>query len=731
MIRRLSALVACLGVAGILTCLFIGPSAALIFSSGPPATGITGSITSASTGCIQIGELDGDPTLTCVTRLIVSNTTLTDTGNGGASLITGAGGGGGTGDVSSNTSTSVVDELALFSNTTGKSIKRATTTGLLKGTAGVLSAAVPGTDYVTPAGSVATATALATNGNNCAAGQAAQGVDQQGNAEGCLNLVDTNTTTSVVNELVQFADAGGKLLKRATGTGIAQLTNGVLSIATPGTAYVVPGGNVATATALATNGINCGAGQFAAGVDAQGNAEGCTTPAGSGDASTNTSTSVVNELALFADTNGKLLKRATTTGLLKGTAGVLSAAVAGTDYVVPAGNVATATALAGNGSNCSAGQFSTGVDAQGNAEGCAVPPGGGSPAFSALTSGTNNTATMLVGTGASLGPTAAGTVTATTLAVNGTNCGAGQFATGVDAQGNAEGCAAPPGAATGFDTLTSGTNTTATMNVGAGASLQSTGGQVDATKLGGVDASAYAKLNGPQVLTQTQNVPRVVPLTIGIPAANQIQPNCDSTDIGTLDAIPADLFVANPLCTGSNPRPEQEIELRFFSSTSRAITWDSGYCETNGYTLLTSTTGNGVTFDHIKFRRNALSSCWGVIANTRGAQRGVTTLATSTSTTTAYDCNPVLAHLCRQQITGAAGTITVTMTATVPDGTLTRLAFRCTNTQTLVLSTTNFMPSPNIPIPTLCPAAVAGTGWFEIGVEYSQLDGKFQILAVN
>lgn len=574
MIRRLSALVACFGVAAMLTLLLIGPSAALIFSSGPPATGITGSITSASTGCIQIGELDGDPTITCVTRLIVSNATLTDTGNGGAALTTGAGGGSGTGDVSSNTSTSVDNELALFAGTTGKSIKRATTTGLLKGTAGVLSTAVAGTDYVVPGGSVAsatTATQLAANGTNCAPGQAARGIDQFGTAEECVNLTDTNTTTSIVNELVQFADTSGKLLKRSTLTGLMKSTNGVPSAAVAGTDYVAPGTAVTDTQVPDLNTL---------------------------------STGLLPSRCVETDVDGKLV---------------------------------SATGLCGTG-------------------------GGGSSAFNAITSGTN---------------------------------------------------------------------TTAAMNVGAGASLQSTGGPIDATKLGGVDASAYAKLNGPQVLTQTQNVPRVVPLTIGVPAANQIQPNCDTTDIGTLDAIPADLFVVNPLCTGSNPRPEQEIELRLFSSTPRAITWDSGYCETNGYTLLTSTTGNGETFDHIKFRRNTLSNCWGVIANTRGAQRGVTQLATSTSTTTAYACNPALAHLCRQQITGASGTITVTMTSTVPDGTLTRLAFRCTNAQSLVMSTANFMPSPNIPIPTQCPAAVAGTGWFEIGVAYSQLDGKHQILATN
>lgn len=59
-------------------------------------------------------------------------------------------GGSGSGDVSSNTSTSVVDEIALFSDTTGKQIKRATTTGILKGTSGVISAATAGTDYTTP-----------------------------------------------------------------------------------------------------------------------------------------------------------------------------------------------------------------------------------------------------------------------------------------------------------------------------------------------------------------------------------------------------------------------------------------------------------------------------------------------------------------------------------------------------------------------------------------------------
>lgn len=60
-------------------------------------------------------------------------------------------------------------------------------------------------------------------------------------------------------------------------------------------------------------------------------------PAGSGDASTNTGTSVDGEVVLFSGTGGKTLKRATVSGISKLTSGVQSSAVAGTDYVSPNG----------------------------------------------------------------------------------------------------------------------------------------------------------------------------------------------------------------------------------------------------------------------------------------------------------------------------------------------------------------------------------------------------------
>lgn len=57
--------------------------------------------------------------------------------------------------------------------------------------------------------------------------------------------------------------------------------------------------------------------------------------AGTGDV-TGPSSSVDSEVALFSSTTGKLLKRASITGLVKLTSGVLSAAAAGTDYLAPA-----------------------------------------------------------------------------------------------------------------------------------------------------------------------------------------------------------------------------------------------------------------------------------------------------------------------------------------------------------------------------------------------------------
>jgi hypothetical protein len=72
-------------------------------------------------------------------------------------------------------------------------------------------------------------------------------------------------------------------------------------------------------------------------------------------------------------------------------------------------------------------------------------------AFSAITSATNTTAGMLVGTGASLGVTGSGTIAATTsaaLASTPSLCTTGQAPTGILANGNATGCAPTGGTGT-------------------------------------------------------------------------------------------------------------------------------------------------------------------------------------------------------------------------------------------------------------------------------------------
>jgi hypothetical protein len=56
----------------------------------------------------------------------------------------------------------------------------------------------------------------------------------------------TNTATSVDGEVALFSLTAGKTLKRATGSGIAKLTSGVLGTATAGTDYVAPGGALGT-----------------------------------------------------------------------------------------------------------------------------------------------------------------------------------------------------------------------------------------------------------------------------------------------------------------------------------------------------------------------------------------------------------------------------------------------------------------------------------------------------
>lgn len=95
--------------------------------------------------------------------------------------------------------------------------------------------------------------------------------------------------------------------------------------------------------------------------------------------------SVDGEIALYDSTTGKLLKRASTTGLLKATSGVLAAASAGTDYVAPGG--ALGTPSSGTLTNATGLPIATGVSGLGTGIAAALAVNTGSAGAPALVNG--------------------------------------------------------------------------------------------------------------------------------------------------------------------------------------------------------------------------------------------------------------------------------------------------------------------------------------------------------
>jgi hypothetical protein len=149
---------------------------------------------------------------------------------GGLGLLGGHGGGGsGGGDVSSNTSSSVDSEIALFSGTGGKTIKRATGTGVAHVTSGVFSASsVVNADIAntTIAEAKFNFTDLTTANSSASAhgllpklsGNATDCFRGDGSFSACNAAIgdfSTNTSTSAASEIVSFADTTGKLGKRS------------------------------------------------------------------------------------------------------------------------------------------------------------------------------------------------------------------------------------------------------------------------------------------------------------------------------------------------------------------------------------------------------------------------------------------------------------------------------------------------------------------------------------
>jgi hypothetical protein len=128
-----------------------------VYRAGGTDVPITDGGTGASTATAAFNALA--PTTTQGDLIYHNGTNNVRLGTGTAGQVLTSGGAGanpswssaGAGDVTGAAS-SVDGEIALFDGTGGKTIKRASTTGLLKAASGVLSAASAGTDYYAPSG---------------------------------------------------------------------------------------------------------------------------------------------------------------------------------------------------------------------------------------------------------------------------------------------------------------------------------------------------------------------------------------------------------------------------------------------------------------------------------------------------------------------------------------------------------------------------------------------------
>ena len=261
-----------------------------------------------------------------------TNVTLTSTSN---DITISAAGGSGTGTV---TSASVVSANGFAGSvataTTTPAITISTSvTGVLKGNGTAISAATAGTDYQAPITLTTTGTSGAATFSSGTlnipqyAGASYTAGTGLALASGAFS-VNTSQNISMLSNLTSNG-----LLKTSGGTG-------ALSIATSGTDYVVPSGNVATATALQTGrSINGTVFDGTANITvtaAAGTLTGSTLASGV-TASSLTSVGTLTSGTWNASVIGSSYGGAgSVSGIMKANgSGAVSAATAGTDYVAP------------------------------------------------------------------------------------------------------------------------------------------------------------------------------------------------------------------------------------------------------------------------------------------------------------------------------------------------------------------------------------------------------------
>ena len=219
---------------------YIFRAATNTFLSVGPGAVVTYSPTAAPGASLQIVSLDGTSKLTRYEQVVRPSAvtdgatvstgiiSFTDTVSTGANRLVNFGTSS-AGDASTNTSTSVDSEVALFSGTAGKTLKRATGSGIAKLTSGVLSTATAGTDYYAPGSTDVAVSDGGTGASTAAAARAnLAGYTSTATAAGTTTMVVTDaqvqqwtgTTTQTVKLPTTSVAAGDQRLIINDSTGI-------------------------------------------------------------------------------------------------------------------------------------------------------------------------------------------------------------------------------------------------------------------------------------------------------------------------------------------------------------------------------------------------------------------------------------------------------------------------------------------------------------------------------